>query len=211
MEPSVTADSAYVGSSSAPPRRDLPLSALRPRRHPCPGVIARTELLGVARSPESRWHSEWMRVVRAHPTTDLPNSATNAAGVTSQGGDRTAMGGCEASGPGAPSSPGPHPDRAGGGDNNPVHGADGHAGARRGPHPTTGLPRNDRGAVAVTSKRPDRGGGPQRPGRLPRVLRGPTRSAHRRTLGGRQVLHPQWGRTQPILGYRPDRSTRSAS
>jgi hypothetical protein len=32
----------------------------------------------------------------------------------------------EASGPGAPSSPGPHPDRAGGGDNNLVHGADGH-------------------------------------------------------------------------------------
>jgi len=58
-----------------------------------PGVVARTELLGVARSPESRWRSEWIRVVRAHPTTDLPNSATNAAGVTSQSGDRTAIDG----------------------------------------------------------------------------------------------------------------------
>jgi hypothetical protein len=34
-----------------------------------------------------------------HPTTDLPNSATNAAGVTSQGGDPNRDGGSEASGP----------------------------------------------------------------------------------------------------------------
>lgn len=65
---------------------------------PFPRAVAWIELLGVARSSESRW-LPGMRAAREHPTTDLPNSATNAVSVTSQGGDQTAVGCSEASGP----------------------------------------------------------------------------------------------------------------
>ena len=88
--------------------------------HPCPGVVARTGPQAVKPSPVS---GESMtsggcacgRASRHQPHRGTPptlpalhrNLATEPRST-----------GSEASGPGAPSSPGPHPDRAGGGDNN---------------------------------------------------------------------------------------------
>ena len=94
---------------------------------PCPGVVARTELLGVSPVSGEPMASEHVSGKGAshHRPTDLTAPATLPAlhrnGTTEP---RSTV--SEASGPGAPSSPGPHPNRAGGGDNNPVHGADGH-------------------------------------------------------------------------------------
>jgi hypothetical protein len=80
-----------------PPWPDHWAAAWRCRPRQPVRLTAWTELLGVSPVSQSQWWG--MRAARKHPTTDLPKSATNAAGVTSQGGDRTAMGGSEASGP----------------------------------------------------------------------------------------------------------------
>jgi hypothetical protein len=101
--------------------------------HPCPGVVARTGPQAVKPSPVS---GESMtsggcacgRASRHQPHRGTPPTlpALQREVATDPRWPVTA-----ASGPGAPSSPGPHPNRAGGGDNNPVHGADGQQGGAR--------------------------------------------------------------------------------
>ena len=145
---------------------------------PCPGVVARTELLGVSPVSGEPMASEDVSGKGAshHRPTDLTAPATLPAlhrnGTTEP---RSTV--SEASGPGAPSSPGPHPDRAGGGDNNPVHGADGHPWHVLGyehTRPST-YSRNDSGAGAVTIEQADApvAGGPAGRGVRASDLNGP--------------------------------------
>ena len=119
---------------------------------PCPGVVARTELLGVSPVSGEPMASEDVSGKGAshHRPTDLTAPATLPAlhrnGMTEP---RSTV--SEASGPGAPSSPGPHPDRAGGGDNNRSTGPMVTQGNRSDTStPDIDLPRNESGAGAVT-------------------------------------------------------------
>jgi hypothetical protein len=121
------------------------------------------------------------------PTTDLQGTPATQPALHRKAAAEPRWAVIATSGPEAPSPPGPHPNRAGGGDNNPVHGADGQQErCAVEEHLTTDLPENASGAASVTSdgeiRRRERPRGSSQPGPF-------VEHVTARALGGLEPLH----------------------